>query len=181
MPPVKKFRTRRWSCVAYGVNPECLEMLKFTPCVGLAMIKHDKDVKEDGTPKEEHWHILCYFDNAVSLRGVQATIDNMAVGNVFAEPVKDARAAYEYLIHKNDKNKQQYDANDIITWGEFEKLQADDSKEQANEHFLIDLLTMSRYELACKYGRDYIRNYDAYRKFAEMLKEDMEVEEYVED
>ena len=112
--PAQKFRTRRWSLIAYGVNPcgDALELLKFTSCTGLAMIYHDKDVLEDGSPKEPHWHILAYFANAVSRKGACAAIDEICVGNVLGEPVKDVHGAYEYLVHKNNPEKAQYSPGD---------------------------------------------------------------------
>ena len=181
--PAQKFRTRRWSMIAYGVNPcgDSLELLKFTSCTGLAMIYHDRDVLADGSLKEPHWHILVYFANAVSLKGACAAIDEICVGNVLGEPVKDVQGAYQYLVHKNNPEKFQYCPSDIITWGDFEKLIAEDKKEAQNEQFLMDLLSLSRWEMACKYGRDYMKNYDSYRRFTEMIKEDMEIEEYVDD
>lgn len=179
MPPPKadweKFRTRKWACVCYGFNLHALEMLKFSHCIGLAACYHDKD------DKEPHTHVLVYFENAVTLAGVKKTLDMVCSGNILAQPLKKPEGAYDYLTHENSPEKYRYSRDDVITWGDIEKLIDDDSIEYANERFVVDLMTMDRYSLAVKYGRDYIKNYRQYATFVQCLIADMKGNPYQED
>jgi len=75
-----------------------------------AYIKHDKDLKEDGTPKLTHYHVVLDFANARTFQALQKKL----VGAHIEQPTNIV-ACYQYLIHLNDKTKYQYNSNEIIS------------------------------------------------------------------
>lgn len=84
-------------------------------------IYHDKDLftKKDeeenpkhkvGTLKSPHYHLLCFFPTQHSLKAYSKKFE-IEENNI--EIIKNKVGAIQYLIHKNNKDKYQYDINDI--------------------------------------------------------------------
>lgn len=84
-----------------------------------AYILHDKDVKEDGTNKNSHWHIELRLSNA---REICQIAKWFGVADNFVNECKSkSPKSYKYndmlayLIHAGDKSKYQYDITEIKT------------------------------------------------------------------
>lgn len=77
-----------------------------------AFIKHDKDVFEDGTPKKTHYHLYIKTSSRVRLSTIALRLE---IDDRFVEFVKNTRSCLQYLIHKNNKDKYQYNASDVVT------------------------------------------------------------------
>ena len=77
-----------------------------------AFIKHDKDTYDDGTPKQVHYHIYIKTTSRVRLSTIASRLE---VEDRFVEFVKNTRSCLQYLIHKNNKNKYQYNISDVVT------------------------------------------------------------------
>lgn len=84
-----------------------------------AFILHDKDILEDGTPKTPHLHVVCNMNSA---KQRIATILNDLTKSLDISPLlvtidkySSFNASIQYLIHKNNEEKYQYEINDIIT------------------------------------------------------------------
>lgn len=77
-----------------------------------AMVYHDKDIKEDGTPKKPHYHMILWFDREKSINQVSKMF-NFPINRI--DWKADIYGTIQYLIHKNDTNKYQYDASTIQT------------------------------------------------------------------
>ena len=84
--------------------------------------------------------------------------------------MEDKFSAFAYLTHDNDKSKFQY-SKELIHCDSFDYWQptTSETKEEKNEEFLNDLLCLSKYQLAVKYGRDFMRHYKTYLEFAEIV------------
>lgn len=78
-----------------------------------AMIDHDCDIKDDGTPKKKHFHIVLTFKDTTSSK----TISNvMKVDEQYINKIKSTTKSAElYLIHKNNPEKYQYKPEDVIS------------------------------------------------------------------
>lgn len=72
---------------------------------------HDRDVTEDGELKKEHYHVLIMYDSVKTLE--QAIEDISKINGVGCEVVRSIRGYARYLIHADDPDKYQYDANDV--------------------------------------------------------------------
>lgn len=84
-----------------------------------AFILHDKDILEDGTPKTPHLHVVCNMNNskqriATILNDLTKTLDISAF-LVTIDKYSSFNSSIQYLIHKNNEEKYQYDVKDIIT------------------------------------------------------------------
>lgn len=88
-------------------------------CSLWAYITHDKDKHDDGCDKGLHTHVKCIL-NEKDIR-LSTTLNNISQ---FLKIEKDAftiekmesiEGSLQYLIHKNNKEKAQYDIDDIKT------------------------------------------------------------------
>ncbi len=84
-------------------------------------VYHDKDLKDDGSIKDPHYHILIYFDNAKTLSSLMKNIkfDKQEKIKFFKKGSDDGRLDYRvrYLIHYKsfDAKKHEYSLTDIHT------------------------------------------------------------------
>ena len=85
------------------------------PPIRIALILHDKDVKDDGvTPAKDHIHMVIEFENPRSLSQVAK---ELGVEEQWLEIWRGKREnAYSYLIHATDnsRDKYQYSCEDVI-------------------------------------------------------------------
>lgn len=131
-----------------------------------AYIYHDSDTKDDGSPKEPHFHILVYRKSGFRLTPAVRAFSQ----NTLIQPCRSRKLSYEYLTHKNDPDKHSYSTSSIH---EFHRDGKDtfsqtvkESQMNAFSQMLDDITQLSRRELAVKYGRDYMLNYRRYEQFA---------------
>lgn len=131
---------------------------------------HDLDVDKEGKLKEPHYHILVHFKQARSPNSCIRYI--LSKQNVFGEECVSPLGAFEYLFHKNDPDKYQYDKSIVIThnpvyWDRF----LPDIRDRTNIDFVEDLFTgVDMLTMAKRYGRDYMKNYRAYEDFIDEVK-----------
>lgn len=167
----KSYRTTLWSIVTYPTEADLFRLGIENRIRTYAYIRHDKDILEDGTPKEPHYHVLL---SLVDTKAQQQVVNWLkrevfcSGCNVLAQPIKSRASAWRYLCHLDNPEKVQYSPDEIQTnkrayWERPETMGAD--KEAANAFFLHDLMTLSPVELARRYGRDYIKNFDRYHAF----------------
>lgn len=82
------------------------------------VITHDSDVNENGEPIREHMHIVL---SGVKRWRVKQLVNDLCdvlytnMENLQIEEVKNFTASVQYLIHKNDLTKHQYDYKLIKT------------------------------------------------------------------
>lgn len=102
-------RTRNWF-LTINKNAQCYndidKIIKTQTALFYAYIYHNKDTK-----KGTHIHVVLKYVNARSFNTIMNTFYGAHI-----EPVKkEVSAPIQYLIHKNDKQKEQYSINEIIT------------------------------------------------------------------
>lgn len=144
-----------------------------------AYILHDKDVKEDGTPKPPHYHVLLHFPNAKTKSAIRklTELDKLdSDTTMLSEKLDNPHGAFKYLTHDTkkavDDKKHKYDESEIVTNDLLYWLESAKDETKPHQEFLDDLLNdeFSHYNLACKYGRDYMKNYRSYSDFAREVK-----------
>ena len=98
------------------VNPEAkcfkqvLSILEEQNNAVYAFILHDKDIYEDGTPKLPHYHIYLKYKNARDFETIQNHFQGAHI-----EQANDEKSCIQYLTHKNDENKYQYNPEEVKT------------------------------------------------------------------
>lgn len=155
--------------VTYAKEEEFQELLKYG--TKWEYILHDKDKKEDGTTKEPHWHINITLKQWKSIKGVCKLVKSEQ--NTLAIPLIDREKAHRYLTHKDDKEKYQYNEEEIKT-SEKKFWEETESKEGENEEFIriIESVRLTIREKAIKLGKDYIKNYKKYEEFKEAMQQE---------
>ena len=156
---MEKRRLYSWSLITYGTEEEikriCNEAQHY------AYIYHGA---EEG--KEPHYHILATFKTWKSLTSLKVILNNGQ--NILGQKLIDKLAAYRYLTHKDNPEKVQYNDEDIRSdnktfWGEEEK--------EDTIQMLEDIINKVSYrDMARKYGKDFIKNFESYRYYAELMK-----------
>lgn len=162
---------KRFICIvgADNINIDNVSLLSSSGFT-FALILHDKDINDKGEKKFNHLHIIL-MSNKI-LRGKQvlkrlADIFECDYNNIQVDECLSVVGSIQYLIHKNDINKYQYDRNDIITNLKADLLEsylnADiEAKTELTSSSLIDLILSStnRVDLIKKIG---LGNYSTYR------------------
>lgn len=133
-----------------------------------SFILHDRDIKDGGVLKEPHYHTVVRYSNPVSFQRALNDFKTLCEGTVLCEVCQDLAKSVDYLIHKNDLDKYQYPISEVSTFGNFvvKSIEGGD----ANAEFLYDLFVLSSIDMARKYGRDYIKNYNSYNAFKDKFQ-----------
>lgn len=132
-------------------------------------IVHDKDVNEDGTPKQTHIHFLLYKAKTFRLTPFLKVTQNTHI-----ELPRSKVDAEKYLTHANSPKKYQYSRTELI---EFHKdgintlaMTRAEERENSNAQMLDDLANLDMRALAEKYGRDYMLNWQRYAVFRKQVE-----------
>ena len=132
-----------------------------------AYILHDRDVKEDGTLKDPHYHFLFVLRRSRRLADIQSCLKKTLQGNVMLQSCHSVSCAYAYLTHENDDSKVHYDESSIVSSSDSSFWKADTSSnvtDKSSDTIMsayFDLLnSMPLPECAKKYGRDFIIHYN---------------------
>lgn len=165
-----------WGLIMYG-NEEEIKKLCTEQCRNWAYALHDHDLKEDGTPKEPHYHVVATFDQQKSFATIMRLCKAYSKQNVLAQPIGDIGGSLEYLTHETEKavadGKYQYD-REIVRYSskDFYTKYVKGEEVSENEQFVEDLLCaeeqFSVIKLAKRYGRDFIKNVRSYMDFRMM-------------
>lgn len=184
--------TRFISLVTYAEIPDLESVLRDheNAVEGCTYIFHDRD------NKEPHKHIALVLKRARRIADVigwfKSCVDlNGKAVNTQGEKIKSLKALKLYFLHKDEKSislgKFQYAETDLIVLTPFKDAfsfeTADDKtggmdneerKEEENRQFLADIENGTPLrEMACKYGRDWMKNYKYYRHYVtDMLLEE---------
>lgn len=81
-------------------------------------IVHDKDINELGEPKRTHLHLILEYDRKSTFSAVISEIkqaSGLVDNQISIEPANSDILAEQYLIHKNDPSKHQYEPTEIET------------------------------------------------------------------
>lgn len=83
-----------------------------------AYILHDKDTFPSGEVKKAHWHIVVEFEtnshkSVTQIISKYFTEEMTSGGHI--EACRSMKASVEYLTHKNNLEKHQYDDNEVVT------------------------------------------------------------------
>ena len=88
-------------------------------CKMYAYILHDKDTLENGSAKTPHIHLIALLNS--NRTRLSTTLNNLAdsIGvcslAISIDKVSDFNGSIQYLVHKNNNDKYQYNVLDITT------------------------------------------------------------------
>lgn len=184
-------RYRPFTIVFYGSQAELMQIIRtYRPRIAhYAFITHDKDIYEEDLYNEDktelihkkgdiakpHIHFLVDFFNGHTLTAVKRlfTTEN---DKPRVDVIRDRAAQYRYLIHKDNPEKYQYNAEDIISddinFYENICIVGDkvDSDNKA-EMIINDLLRgISPRIMVSRYGRDFVIHMTQYKDCVEAIR-----------
>lgn len=169
----KIVRTRNYEYITYlSLDVIKRELLNET-VLHYAYVLHDKDINEDKTLKEPHYHIVITYVDAKTLSSrfkITRALDKIYGKNTRVEAIENLRLSLRYLIHLDDKDKFQYSLKDLSFDSGSYLRYFEDNAINTTEEILEDILAdkTMRY-LVRKYGRDLVINYNKYCAFARMM------------
>lgn len=168
-------RSRCWAGVAYPSPADLFRLEHDSHIVHYAFALHDKDEK-DGVPVAPHYHFVVTFSEGLSFHRALFWLQrNVFISgcNIQLDAVKNRLLSFEYLWHKNDPEKHQYNPDDVCCDSARYWRSTDEAFHNSeNRQFIEDLATLSVVELALKYGRDFIKNCGSYMQFRQWYLHD---------
>ena len=112
----KDKRSNKWTFLFYKEScpTDYLEVLEELHIPFILSPWHDKDInRQTGELKKAHKHGAFFFDSLKSYKQVSELIKNKLNGPAHVEVVQSPKGLFDYFTHAENKNKTQYDVNDI--------------------------------------------------------------------
>lgn len=136
-------------------------------------VLHDKDVKEDGTPKEPHWHIYLHFTNSRQFDYIAKWFDTPVQ---YVNKVKGKRFgdAVEYASHHNAPDKYQYDFGAIKANFDYEKAVLKNVKDKETAASIDKVITAIDNGEITPYNVVNVLTMQEYVKFDKQIKKAFE-------
>lgn len=116
----KDTRSRNWSWIIYPESaPENWRtILNESGEKWIESPLHDKDINElTGEPKKPHWHIIISFSNKKSYKQAKAISELLNAPE--PQSVGSLQGAVQYLWHRNNPEKYQYDKSEVVAHNGF--------------------------------------------------------------
>lgn len=131
-------------------------------------ILHDKDVQEDGTPKNPHYHVYLHFTNSRDFDFVAKWFD---LAPSFVNRIKGRFGdAIEYAQHINAPDKYQYPDSEVTANFDFGKAIEQNQKEKEKRQTITDILTRIDTGEIKKYNITQFVGVNDYVKFGKQIK-----------
>lgn len=110
---MKRITGRTWAFVMYpdSMPSNYVEIIQETGLPFAISPLHDKDLDPTGEPKKSHYHVICYYENATTLKNVKENVCDRLNATI---PLKleSMRGMYRYHLHLDNPDKYQYDDRD---------------------------------------------------------------------
>ena len=164
--PTSKKRSRNFCLITYLTEDDLVTCLNNhqSSIRGFEYIFHDKDLKKDGTPKEPHFHVNLILFSARKLVDIRRWFFGFDLqglpANTLAQFCMDIGASHDYLTHKENPEKFQYNSDNIVSsdLSLFErKLDVFDDVSWLALNDMLDGVPLQ--DIAKRYGRDFIYHY----------------------
>lgn len=148
-------RTRNWACIVYpeSAKEDWQDYLEELGC-GIAISPlHDKDKNKDGTIKKAHYHVIIAFDSVKSYEQVHKIVKAIPSkegkeASTIPQEIQSIKGAVRYLIHLDNKNKVQYNQEEIRCLGGFDVsryIQNSEDKDKEEESKIKEVLEYIKY------------------------------------
>lgn len=164
-------RTNWYDIVSYLSEEEIIELCHNLMPQSFSLCTHDLDLREDGTLKKIHTHVVLCFKtrkraltlaklfNTTELRGINTSLQLIG--------------SYEYLIHQNEEDKVKYEKSKRYTFNEnfFNDLYLQTCDGCDDTLSIIDniITGVPTRKLVALYGRDLVYHYKNYLEVANAI------------
>lgn len=136
----KNVKSRNWTFIVYPESaPENWEEkllgLRYCHCL------HNHDiVKSTGELKKDHRHVVISFDGPTTFNVVKDLTDSLNCP--IPQPVKSLRGMIRYLIHADNKDKYQYNREDIVSVGMDQEIEQAFTPKKTDQQQLEERVSM---------------------------------------
>lgn len=172
-------RIRNFGLVSYIQDSNLIQSIldkHITSINRYAYALHDKDTENP------HHHILIWTHNALQYNTVRKWFlgvldENNKECSCLCKPIQCDQSAYEYLTHKNEKDKFIYDESIIKSFNVDINAFNDDINDDGSD--IVEMLINKKplREIVKLKGKEFIYHYKHYRDLAdEILKEDRRIQ-----
>lgn len=145
----KSIRSRCWATIIYGEHYSDVSSLisglesLHIPCALSPL--HDSDVRDDGTLKKSHYHLLLHFDVARTRSGVESALQSVLHSGL--ECVSSEYSYYRYLTHADSPEKHRYDDESVSLYGGYQVPVEKLSLDVLFGRFVSELLSLGIYSV----------------------------------
>lgn len=110
----KSTKKRNWAFLGYpeSLPSDWVDQLKQTGLPIAVSPLHDSDFFSSGEPKKPHYHCILCYPGPTTFSVVSSLTDS--INQPIPMPIDSVKGCYEYLTHKNDPDKAQYDPSGIL-------------------------------------------------------------------
>ena len=124
----EKVETKKYACcILYPdsttYNVDCIISELASQHISFAVSPiHDRDIKEDGSPKKPHYHLLVAYPNATTLNNFCNLFQVCGLQKSDLHIVQLCYSGigyFRYLTHKDNPEKAQYDDNEIRIFNDY--------------------------------------------------------------
>ena len=165
--PISEKRSRNFCLITYLSESDLVSCLNnhIQSIRAFEYIYHNKDLKEDGTPKESHFHVNLILYSARKLADVRRWFSggndiNGLPANTLGQICMDIGASHDYLTHKENPDKFQYNSEDIVSNNSSLFERHVEFSDDVSWLALNDMLAgVPLQDIAKRYGRDFIYHY----------------------
>lgn len=159
---LKDYTLERIENLKIKLNEYCNERFNL-----FAFILHDKDLLDDNSPKTNHIHLIGIYKNnrqrlstILNDLSVHLSISEMAIS---IDKMNDINGSMQYLLHRNNPQKYQYDIGAIMSNLQIEELNTYMQRESntLSTSGLLDIIrnSQSKIEVYESIGLEYYRQY----------------------
>lgn len=186
-------RYRKFSCITYLTEIQIkLRLLEHSNQIRVyAYAYHDKDVREDGTFKEPHFHLIIVTYTTCTVSAIRRWFSGVkdSNGNEITTTVQnctDVFEMYDYLIHDTvqarNAGKYKYDSSIRVT-NDKGYFKADEVSHWDNIVLASEMLLKgeSIQDIGRRFGRDFIFHYGAIEKYVFRILEQRKYHESLEE
>ena len=106
-------KKRNWALIVYpeSAPEDWIERLEKTGLPVAISPLHDKDINPTGDAKKPHWHVILSYAGPTAFNVVERIASDLNAP--IPQAVESVAGYYNYLTHKDNPEKAQYDAKDI--------------------------------------------------------------------
>lgn len=114
-------KSRYWAFVLYpeSAPDDWQDVLIQTGLPIIISPLHDKDKNADGSQKKAHYHVILIYPNTTTFNSIKRITDSL--NQPHPQYINALRGYYNYLTHKDNPEKFQYNENDIKSFNGFHK------------------------------------------------------------
>lgn len=110
----KEAKSRYWTAIVYedSAPPDWRDIIQISGLKCAISPYHDKDIIPTGEPKKPHWHIVLCWDGPTTYGNARSFVQDK-LHTPIPQDLKNIRGMYNYLTHKDNPEKAQYDEAQI--------------------------------------------------------------------